>query len=121
MTSSAIDKAFEELKSFYVSTYHIADALKDAGVIKKVSDIDTDPRLRLLADVANLAKHRTLDGKPHSGAKPAFGRREGMTIEGGGWQLRLRIEHRDRYLDGLQFARDAVEGWRRFLSTRGLI
>ncbi len=78
---AAIEAAERELLDFYVLAYHLKDALIKEGAAPKQdveNAINNDPRLALLADLANLDKHHVLDVvryPPRSGAAPSINQR----------------------------------------------
>jgi hypothetical protein len=132
LSAEAIHAAAQQLLAFFVQTYHIKDALKKEtsatgvapGEVENV--VKAEPHLALLADLANLVKHASLDVKkypPKSGHVPSIISVAGESVSApaGAWRLRLTIEHAGRTLDGLEIARDAVETWRRRLSSWKLI
>lgn len=129
LSSETIHAAAQRLQAFYVQTYHLKDALRNEAAATGVSPaavekaISTEPALALLADLANLDKHSTLTKAPRSGQVPRITSLTGHTASEvpGGWRLRLTIDHGGKSLDGLQVAQDAVDGWRRTLSSWGLI
>lgn len=83
--------------------------------------ITADPRLSLLADLANLDKHVEFgeNRKPRSGNVPSYGSLSGWDCEGG-WRLKVEIRHGDSCLDGLLIARDAVTAWAEKLKGWGI-
>lgn len=124
MSSESIDAWLQRLCSFYIHAFHLKDALKEAApsLGLKASTIEeaviNDPRLALLADLANLDKHSKLTRRLKSGYLPVFGPRSGVdNPTGNGWLLRLKIEHADITLDGLTVARDAITAWREILTV----
>jgi len=121
MSGVAINAANHRLQSFYIQAYHLKDALKSvAPAIEDV--ISADSALSLLADLANLDKHSRLDRPPRSGAIPVI-----VTVSGeqpgsaDGWRLRLRIHHKGQTHDGIDVAREAMDAWRTYLTTSGLL
>ena len=127
-SGESIHAALQRLLNFFISTYHLKDALKDAasGPGLSSSDVEdavtTDARLALLADLANLDKHLTLSRPPRSGTVPAIERISGVDEPGGGgWQLSVQIRHGASMLDGLAVAHDAIKAWREKLNAWRLI
>lgn len=130
MSSESIHAALQNLQSFFIQTYHLKDALKDAasGLGLKASDIETainnDPRLAILADLANLDKHIKLDPKkpPRSTITPTIKQISGIDCQSGaGWELSVQIQHGATTLSGLKVAEDAVNAWRAQLIAWKLI
>jgi len=130
LNDDTICTAARRLRLFYVQTYHIKDALKNAvattGITpKEVEDaVSADPALPLLADLANLVKHGALIKPPRSGHVPSIQTAvtgEPVNQPPGTWRLRLTIDHAGRTLDGIEVAQNAVEAWGRTLSNWGLI
>ncbi len=129
MSGDAIHAARHRLHSFYVQAYHIKDALKAEAATTGIpgetveAAITAEPALALLADLANLDKHGTLNRSPRSGHVPRIvsGSGTAATASDAGWRLDLQIEHGGRLLDGLMTAADAVDSWRRVLTGWGLL
>lgn len=124
MSSESIDAWLQRLCSFYIHAYHLKDALKAAApsLGLKASTIEeavsNDPRLALLADLANLDKHSKLTRPLKSGHFPVFGQRSGVdNPTGNGWLLCLKIAHAGATLDGLAVAKDAIDAWREILTV----
>lgn len=121
MSGVAINAANHRLQSFYIQAYHLKDALKSTAPAIE-SAISADPRLALLADLANLDKHSQLNRPPRSRDVPMIisvsGQQPGS---GGGWRLRLEIQHKGQTLDGMDIAREAMDAWRAYLKTSGLL
>lgn len=126
-SSESIHRAHHELHSFYVQAYHLKDSLildaPNTGVTGFTieSTITSDPDLALLADLANLDKHGSLTRKPRSGHVPRIREIAGDGLHDQGWRLCLIIEHNGRQLDGLVFAKDAVQAWVKQLQEWKLI
>lgn len=121
MSGAAINAANHRLQSFYIQGYHLKDALKSVDPAVE-SAISADPALALLADLANLDKHSRLIRRPRSGGVPMI-----VSVSGeqpgsrGSWRLRLKIQHKGRTLDGMDVAREAMDAWRAYLKTSGLL
>jgi hypothetical protein len=121
MSGVAINAANHRLQSFYIQAYHFKDALKSVAPDVE-SAISAHPALALLADLANLDKHSQLNRSPRSGEVPTIVSLSGEESgSGGGWRLRLRIHHKGQTLDGMNVAREAMDGWRAYLKTSGLL
>ncbi|MFN0303383.1 MAG: hypothetical protein ACKVQU_23840 [Burkholderiales bacterium] len=127
MSGNAINSAHHRLQSFFIQLYHLKDTLisdPKSGLSKTVveSAISTDPRLALLADLANLDKHSRLTRPPRSSDVPVIGSAKGQAPgSGGGWRLRLEIIHQGRTRDGLDVAGEAMDAWRNQLHAWGII
>jgi hypothetical protein len=129
LSGEGIHAAARELRSFYIQTYHLKDALKAEATSHGVthSEIEAaitgDPELALLADLANLDKHHKLTASPRSGAVPHIVSVQGTRAGSGegGWRLEMKITHHQKTLDGLELAQAAVAAWRRHLKNWGLI
>lgn len=121
MSGVAINAANHRLQSFYIQAYHLKDALKSvAPAIEEV--ISATSALSLLADLANLDKHAHLDRGSRSGGVPMIVSVSGeQSGSGGGWRLRLRIQHKGEVLDGMAVARAAMDAWRTYLTSSGLL
>lgn len=129
MSGPAIHDVTQQLRSFFVQAYHLKDALKTASSQQGMpgkkdieATIDSDPRLSLLADLANLDKHVKWDikkFKPRSGNVPSYGSLSGWDCAGG-WRLKVEIRHGNSCLDGLSIARDAVTAWAEKLKGWGI-
>lgn len=126
MSAASIQNANHDLHSFFVQAYHLKDALiQDAGTTGVSANsienaITADPSLALLADLANLDKHGKLTKPPRSGDIPTY-QVSGVSEEKTGWRLSLRIQHRGKTYDGLNFAADAVTAWEQHLRHWALI
>ena len=130
MSGKSIQSANHDLRSFLVQAYHLKDSLihesTTTGISKSAveSAIDNDPHLALLADLANLEKHRVWNlkkHKPRSGHVPAYATISGKSTGPSGWRLSLEIQHNGNSHDGLTFASDAVSAWEKQLKAWGLI
>ncbi len=128
MSGDLIHTSLQRLLSFFILSYHLKDALKDAapGLGLKPSDVESaitnDARLALLADLANLDKHMKLTKAPRSGTVPSIEKISGVDDQAsGGWMLSVQIKHGASTLDGLNIAKDAVNAWQQWLKTWGLI
>lgn len=128
MSSESIHAAQQRLLSFFIQTYHLKDALKDAAVglrlkPKDVEDaVTNDPRLSLLADLANLDKHMNLTQPPRSGIVPIIGQVSGKDcLTGAGWELSMQIQHGTTTFNGLRVAEDAINAWHTKLKAWKLI
>lgn len=121
MSSAAINAANQRLQSFFIQAYHLKDALiadRPNGIdTKKVeAAISTDPRLALLADLANLDKHRRLSRTPRSGDRPSVGEVKGVQSGSGPeWVVTIEIRHKGNSLDGLTIASEAMAAWEQAL------
>jgi hypothetical protein len=75
-SAETIQAARHDVHSFYVQAYHLKDSLKEEsatiGVTKAAIEqaVTDDPALALLADLANLDKHGSLNQPPRSGYVP---------------------------------------------------
>jgi hypothetical protein len=127
LSPEAVHAAHHQLQGFYVQLFHLSDALKldpTAGVADLVEPaMQNDPVLSLLRDLATLDKHFQLHSQPWSGDRPRIGKISGTSaaMPSGLWRLNVRINHGGRILDGLDFARQAVDAWRRLLQSWHLI
>lgn len=128
MSGDSIHSSLQHLCSFFIHAYHLKDALKDAapGLGLTPSDIEAaitnDPRLALLADLANLDKHVNLTKQPRSGCVPVIQQISGVdSSTGNGWNLSVKIEHCATVLDGMDVAQNAVSAWREKLTAWGII
>lgn len=129
MSGESIHVALQRLLSFFIQTYHLKDALKDAAVglgLKPKEDVEdavtNDPRLALLADLANLDKHMKLNKPPRSGTVPIIGKISGKDcLTGVGWELSMEIQHSTSTFNGLRVAEDAVNAWHAQLKVWKLI
>lgn len=127
MSGDAIFAWRDRLYSFWVQAYHLKDALKHAAPAlgldpKDIENaITNDPRLALLADLANQVKHENLSRPPRSGCVPVIGKASGQDVTPQEWTLKVPIEHSGSTLDGLVVAREAVAAWREKLQGWSLI
>ncbi|MDD3816227.1 MAG: hypothetical protein PHZ02_16465 [Desulfocapsaceae bacterium] len=128
MSGDSIHSSLQRLCSFYILSYHLKDALKEAAkeLGLKPSDVEgaitKDARLAILADLANIDKHVLLNRPPRSGAIPSIERISGVDdIANSGWKLSAQIRHGESILDGLAVAREAVNAWQEWLKTWRLI
>ena len=115
-----------------MSAYHLKDALKADGAAPETvveAAIDASPTLVLLADLANMDKHRHLKKRyhrgrlvsPRSGEVPVI---EGPAAEAGDgsatWRLIVTIRHKGQRIDALAFAHIVIDEWQRTLLALGL-
>ena len=126
MSGAAIHDAAQQLFSFFIQAFHLRDALNAAATQSGMPNapeikhaISSDPRLSLLADLANYDKHVVLTKKSWSGLKPSVESLSGEDCSGG-WRLKVEIRHGDSCLDGLSIARDAVTAWAEKLKSWGI-
>jgi hypothetical protein len=127
LSGDGVHAAVHQLQSVYIQTYHLKDALiADAsshGISGQTieSAITSDPDLSLLADLANTDKHFKLNKPPRSGDAPTV---DAQGVQSGsgqrGWRLALTISHKCKTQGGIEFARRAVDAWRRHLAGWGL-
>jgi hypothetical protein len=127
-SDDAIQALRRRLGLFYVNAYHLKDDLKQVSAAIGITGtaienaIDGDPDLALLADLANLIKHRRLTRRLHSGHAPRIVDWSGTdSPTGHGWRLSLTIDHNGRQLDGLDVAQRALDAWQRTLRNWHLI
>jgi hypothetical protein len=126
VSQAAIEEAERDLLEFFVTAYHLKDALiKDHAAPKQDIEnaVSGSTDLSLLADLANLDKHHRLDVSkypPRSGHVPLIKSRE-ATSQAGGWRLITTIEHNHHDLDWTKVARAAVGAWRSWLQAQHLI
>lgn len=118
MSGESIHAELQRLLSFFIQTYHLKDALKDAAAGLRLTPMDVedavtnDPTLALLADLANLDKHMKLTRPPRSGTIPIVGQVSGKDcLLGAGWELSMQIQHGTSTFNGSRVAEDAVKAW----------
>jgi hypothetical protein len=123
MSGQSIHTWVQRLFSFFIHTYHFKDVLKNAAPSLGLNQSDVedaitkDPRLALLADLANLNKHFKLTKTPRSGSVPIIEQLSGVdSSTGNGWIISVKIKHGKAILDGLAIAKDAVAAWQEKLS-----
>ncbi len=129
LSGDAIHGAQQGLQSFFIQAYHLKDALKADTASHGVSGSDIEkaitasPDLALLADLANLDKHFSLDRPPRSGEVPRVLSARGVQAGSGegGWRLELLISHGTGSLDGLEVAEAAMRAWKRQLERWNLL
>ena len=127
MSSESIHAALQRLFAFFILAYHLKDALKEAApelglTSSGIEDtITNDPRLALLADLANLDKHMKLTKPPRSGHIPAVEQISGAdSTNGSGWRLVAKIKHGSSTLDGLTVAHDSISAWQEKITAWGI-
>jgi hypothetical protein len=124
MSGDAIKTARDRLLDFYVRTYHLKDALIVEGAVPNgtlEAMISADADLALLADLANLDKHGRLTRRARSGVVPIIREVKGEgSSDGSGWRLVVDIDHGTRFVEGVAFARRAVDAWSNQLTRLGL-
>lgn len=121
--ANEINAAAQEVHQFFISAHHLKNALIEDGVISSetVEDaIDKSPTLALLADLANLDKHRRMRRPPRSGAVPVIESVSDISSDDT-WRLRMVIGHKGQRHDGAAFAEQAIEAWRIQLDKWGLL
>lgn len=127
MSRERIYQACDHIQSFVVSAYNFKDALKHEanllGITRSAIEgaFNTDPRLSLLADLANLIKHSSLTKAARSGSVPAFVSHGGDGIGASEmWLPRLTILHNNQKLDALEVVNNAMQGLREAIEGWGL-
>lgn len=117
-SADAIHMLSNRFRALLVTGYHIKDALIDAeppistprAEIEKA--INDDPRLALLADLANGYKHPKRNGRLRSGSPSSIIEISGEdSPDGHGWRLKVKIAHGDNVLDGFSVAQSAITAW----------
>ncbi len=119
----AIHSATQDLFEFFISGYHLSDALIEDRVVSKQDcehAMKQSKTLSLLRDLATRDKHRQLRSQPWSGDVPVVAKISD-TSDGPGWQLVVAIRHKGAMVDGVAFAIQAVDEWRRQLQSWKLI
>lgn len=127
MSGDAIHADAQRLLAFFVDAYNLKDALKAEATSlginpQAVEDaINRDPRLTLVADLANLEKHTTLSKPPRSGIAPSVAQIVGQDVRGTtGWRSVVTIRHGTANLDALEVAKDGILGWEDALGNLGI-
>jgi len=114
---------FDFVLAFFTSGYHLRDWLAhDEPSIR--ADLDqlfgASARLRLSADIANIAKHFDLNRPPRAGRQLSFAREY---VPGGkGWfgpDGRLVVLSGGEKIDLLDLAANCEAAWKDFLRTHG--
>lgn len=131
LSAAAIHAAHADLQAFYIQTYHLKDSLRASSATTGISEqkieneINNNPDLALLADLANLDKHYRLSRKSRSGDTPKIVSVRGINSSGGtapgGWRLGVEIEHLGHRLDGLHVAKRATAAWEHALKRWNLL
>ncbi|ODB85608.1 hypothetical protein A3194_12285 [Candidatus Thiodiazotropha endoloripes] len=125
MSQESIDSSQQQLTSFFIQLYSLKDALIQGKIVngRDVEEAATDdPRLALLADLANLDKHTKLTKPPRSGHVPSYEQVSGVNNStGSGWHLCLKVKHNTSVLDGIEIAQNAVTAWKEKLTGWRLI
>jgi len=123
-SGDAIHLAGQEFIDFWIAAYHLKDALiKDQAAPGKIVEdaITISSKLSLVADLANLDKHR-LPGSghaPRSGAWPQLDFAD--RSDGDGWVAQVAIDQSSGTIDGTTFSDEVVKEWRALLTQWGLI
>lgn len=118
--------AADDVRNFYVIAYHLKDDLKEhfksiGRDPQQVEDaVSNDPRLRLLADLANVGKHSVLNRSPRSGAVPEIVGVAGRDSGDGGWRISITVEHAGHRREGTAIAEESVAAWETALKEWGL-
>jgi hypothetical protein len=122
--ADTLHDAGQDLFEFFVSAYHLKDALIEDGAAPKdvvEAAITSNPSLALLADLANMDKHRRLNRPPRSGDIPVIDGPAGEAADGSDtWRLVINIRHKGSQIDGARFAVVVVDEWRATLLSWGL-
>jgi len=83
--------------------------------------IDASPNLALLADLANMDKHRRLNKPPGSGEVPVIdGPAAQASDNSATWRLIETIRHKGQRIYALTFANSVIDAWRKSLLALGL-
>jgi hypothetical protein len=121
----------DDVYSFFLHCYHVKDWLKnDEGFSgcdgRAIEDYVTNtPSLALVADICNGLKHMRIKGKPRSvdmptTRLPTVDIQVGPGILEGRPDLRIKtrvvIKHRDKEIDALELATEAVKAWKTLLA-----
>lgn len=106
--------------NFFVTAYHLKDALIAEGAAPRddvEAAISSDDDLALVADLANLDKHRKLSKPPRSGHAPVVAKVSATgPSDGSEWRLSVNIEHGGRSVDGVELTQRVVDAWQRLLA-----
>lgn len=123
MGAEGIRAARYRLNQFYISAFHLKDALKKQTTHDVEKAINATTELAILADLANSEKHDGLDPgrRTHSGHEPRIKKVSGTSLPAGGWKVVVVIEHDGKELDGIAVAESALDAWRRVLGGWGLL
>jgi len=124
-SADAVHDAAQDFFEFFYSAHHLKDALISDGAVPSAdveAAISSSDVLSLLADLANLDKHRKLNRPPRSGDVPAVDVADLADESSGlGWSLKLSISHKGAVIDGAAFAASVVDEWRLLLGGWGLL
>ena len=128
MSGESIHEWLQQLFSFFIHTYHLKDALKDAApsLGLNASDIEAaitnDPTLALLADFANLDKHFKFTKLPRSGCVTVIEQIFGVySASGNEWLLFVKFKDGTAIFDDLTFAKNDIDAWLDKLSSVRLL
>lgn len=127
LSSARVHEEANRILQFIVSASSLRDSLKYTSFggitpenLKRA--VQTDLRLALLIDTANLEKHTSLENPPRSGHKPSLGEIRSHDLPGTqSWQVHVEILHNGQSYDALQIAKDGIQGWHDALKGWGLI
>lgn len=122
-SAAAIHSATQGLLQFFISAYHLKDALIEDGAVSRrtvENAIGRSHVLALLTDLANLDKHRRLTRGTKSGDVPVLESVSDVS-DGPRWRLVVTIRHQGRTIDGTTFATTAIDEWRTLLERWRLI
>lgn len=122
-SAAAIHSATQDLFEFFVSAYHLKDALIEDGAVSRAAvekAINDSNVLTLLADLANLDKHRRLRRQARSGDVPVV-ESVSDSSEGPRWTLNVLIRHKEGRIDGRAFAGTVLDEWQALLKRWALL
>jgi hypothetical protein len=121
------DSAVDNVQSFFEAVHHLKDWLGNdpsSGVTKADGDslINGSRNLQLCADLANGSKHLTLTSTRTGDPSTTIARNDvTVFLAAGNVTHRFYVQSTGAEYDVLQIAEAAVDDWKKFLSTRGLL
>ena len=121
------DSAVDAVQSFFEAIHHLKDWLgndSSSGMTKADGDslINGSRNLQLCADLANGSKHLTLTSSRTGDPSTTIGRNDvNIDLGSGNASHQFYVQSAGAEYDVLQIAEAAVDDWRVFLNTRGLL
>jgi hypothetical protein len=127
VVSQCPERIADSIFDFSVTAYHLKDWLKEDGFINVESYINSEPMLRLCADLCNGSKHRILTKNREKSDKVLSINNSDLTVDMtsitidstipiNGHTVRVLLSS-GKEIEILHFAKSVLDLWRKYIST----